>query len=42
MHTLQLTYSKVPRHLKPNTPEQLGHYLAGLIEGGGHFTIFYF
>lgn len=28
----------VPRHLKPNTPEQLGHYLAGLIEGGGHFT----
>lgn len=28
----------VPKHLKPNNPEQIGHYLAGLIEGGGQFT----
>lgn len=28
----------VPKHFKPNNPEQIGHYLAGLIEGGGQFT----
>ena len=28
----------VPRHLKPNTPEQLGYYLTDLIEGKGYFT----
>ena len=28
----------VPRHLKPLNDEQLGHYLAGLIDGAGQFT----
>lgn len=28
----------VPTHLKPTTDEQFGHYLAGLIEGDGHFS----
>lgn len=28
----------VPRHLKPLNDEQLGHYLAGLIDGDGHFS----
>ncbi len=28
----------VPSHLKPNNDTQLGHYLAGLIDGDGHFT----
>jgi hypothetical protein len=27
----------VSTHLKPINDEQFGHYLAGLIEGGGHF-----
>ena len=27
-----------PKHLKPLNDEQLGHYLAGLIDGGGHFS----
>ncbi|KAF1839813.1 uncharacterized protein K460DRAFT_298068 [Cucurbitaria berberidis CBS 394.84] len=28
----------VPRHLKPLNDEQLGHYLAGLIDGYGQFS----
>ena len=28
----------VPKHLKPLNEEQLGHYLAGLIDGDGHFS----
>ena len=27
----------VPSHLKPISDEQFGHYLAGLIDGDGHF-----
>ena len=27
----------VPKHLKPLNDEQFGHYLAGLIDGDGHF-----
>ena len=27
-----------PKHLKPLNDEQLGHYLAGLIDGDGHFS----
>jgi len=28
----------VPRHLKPISQDHFGYYLAGLIDGGGHFT----
>lgn len=28
----------VPKHLKPINDEQLGYYLAGLIDGNGHFN----
>lgn len=28
----------VPQHTKPLTDEQFGHYLAGLIDGDGHFS----
>ena len=28
----------VPKHLKPVTFDQFGHYLAGLIDGDGHFS----
>ena len=28
----------VPKHLKPTNDEQFGHYLAGLIDGDGHFS----
>lgn len=28
----------VPKHIKPLNSEQLGHYLAGLIDGDGHFS----
>ena len=28
----------VPKHYKPTNNEQLGHYLAGLIDGDGHFS----
>jgi hypothetical protein len=28
----------VPKHLKPLNNEQFGHYLAGLIDGDGHFN----
>lgn len=29
----------LPKHLKPLNDEQFGHYLAGLIDGDGHFSI---
>lgn len=28
----------VPKHLKPVSDDQFGHYLAGLIDGDGHFS----
>ena len=28
----------VPKHIKPLNNDQLGHYLAGLIDGDGHFS----
>jgi hypothetical protein len=28
----------VPKHLKPVNEDQFGHYLAGLIDGDGHFS----
>lgn len=28
----------VPKHLKPVTEDRFGHYLAGLIDGDGHFS----
>ena len=28
----------IPKHLKPLNNDQLGHYLAGLIDGDGHFS----
>jgi hypothetical protein len=28
----------VPKHLKPMNDEEFGHYLAGLIDGDGHFS----
>ena len=28
----------VPTHLKPNSDRDFGHYLAGLIDGDGHFS----
>jgi len=28
----------VPKHLKPISNDQFGHYLAGLIDGNGHFS----
>jgi hypothetical protein len=28
----------VPTHLRPLNDEQFGHYLAGLIDGDGHFS----
>lgn len=28
----------VPNHLKPSSEKELGHYLAGLIDGDGHFS----
>jgi hypothetical protein len=28
----------IPKHIKPLNDEQLGHYLAGLIDGDGHFN----
>src|ERR1700749_3707259 len=28
----------IPKHLKPVSDEQFGHYLAGLIDGDGHFS----
>jgi hypothetical protein len=28
----------VPKHFKPVSEVQFGHYLAGLIDGNGHFS----
>jgi hypothetical protein len=28
----------IPKHLKPISDDQFGHYLAGLIDGNGHFS----
>jgi hypothetical protein len=28
----------LPKHLKPNNDTEFGHYLAGLIDGDGHFS----
>lgn len=28
----------IPKHLKPTNDNQFGHYLAGLIDGNGHFS----
>ena len=28
----------VPKHLNPLNDDQFGHYLAGLIDGDGHFS----
>ena len=28
----------IPKHIKPSEDEQFGHYLAGLIDGDGHFS----
>lgn len=28
----------IPKHLKPSNDSQFGHYLAGLIDGDGHFS----
>ena len=35
---LKLISDYVPKHLKPVNDEQMGHYLAGLIDGDGHFS----
>jgi len=35
---LKLISDHVPNHLKPLNNEQLGYYLAGLIDGDGHFS----
>lgn len=35
---VKLISKHVPKHLKPLNNEQLGHYLAGLIDGDGHFS----
>ena len=36
--TVKLISEHVPKHLKPVNVENFGHYLAGLIEGVGHFS----
>lgn len=35
---VKLISDHVPKHLKPVNDESFGHYLAGLIEGNGHFN----
>jgi Cytochrome C and Quinol oxidase polypeptide I len=35
---VKLISDHVPKHLKPLNNEQLGYYLAGLIDGDGHFS----
>ena len=35
---IKLISIHVPKHLKPLNNEQFGHYLAGLIDGDGHFS----
>ena len=36
--TVKLISEHVPKHLKPVNVENFGHYLAGLIDGDGHFS----
>jgi cytochrome c/quinol oxidase subunit I/LAGLIDADG DNA endonuclease family protein len=38
MENVKFISVHVPTHLKPLNDEQFGHYLAGLIDGGGHFS----
>ena len=35
---IKLISDHIPKHLKPLNNEQLGYYLAGLIDGNGHFS----
>lgn len=35
---IKVISNNVPKHLKPLNNDQLGHYLAGLIDGDGHFS----
>src|SRR5205814_6692568 len=35
---IKLISVHVPTHLKPANDNQFGHYLAGLIDGDGHFS----
>jgi len=35
---MKLISNHVPTHLRPINDTQLGHYLAGLIDGDGHFS----
>ena len=38
IENVKLISVHVPRHLKPVSEDQFGHYLAGLIDGDGHFS----
>lgn len=38
MENVKFISVHVPTHLKPLNDEQFGHYLAGLIDGDGHFS----
>jgi hypothetical protein len=35
---IKIISDHIPKHVKPLNDEQLGHYLAGLIDGDGHFS----
>ncbi len=38
LENIKLISKHVPKHIKPLNDEQLGYYLAGLIDGDGHFS----
>jgi LAGLIDADG endonuclease len=38
IENIKLISIHVPKHLKPLNDEEFGHYLAGLIDGDGHFS----
>lgn len=38
LENIKCVSDHVPKHLKPLNNEQLGYYLAGLIDGDGHFS----
>ncbi len=38
LESIKCVSNHVPKHSKPTNHEQLGHYLAGLIDGDGHFS----
>jgi len=38
LENIKLISKHVPKHIKPLNDEQLGYYLAGLIDGNGHFS----